>query len=199
MKRRPDPQRSVAALIVLILSPMALVVGCRESATPPRETGSTATPAQGERSSPSSEATISSDEMPSSASPIESFYPEGRSIEPDEFQALLGDFPVYPGARLMTRQRTPTETTMTFASPDLLTNVLTFYQNRLREIGWPMEITDDPGRGVLLRGTKGKGTYRLFLTEGESRTFIQVTLAGETVSTPTMPGNNEKGKRDLPR
>ena len=123
-----------------------------------------------------------SDEMPSSASPIESFSPEGRSIEPGAFQALLGNFPVYPGARLMTHQRTPTEIRLTFASPDVLTSVLRFYQNRLREIGWPMEMTDDPGRGVLLQGKKGKRTYTLFLTEGESRTFIQLTLRGETVA-----------------
>lgn len=199
MKCRPDTCQSVVLLVVLTLSPAALLVACRESATPPRETESTTTTVQDEGSSPSSEGAKSSDETPPSASPIEPFYPEGRSIEPDEVQALLGNFPIYPGARLMTHQKTPTEITLTFASPDVLTSVLSFYQNRLRETGWPMEMTDDPGRGVLLRGTKGKRTYALFLTEGESRTFIQVTLADETVWTPTMPGNNEKGKRDLPR
>lgn len=197
--KRPDARPSVALLVALTLSPAALIMGCRESATPPRETGPTTTTAQGEQSSPSSEATTPSDETFSSVSPIESFSPEGRSIEPDEVKALLGDFPAYPGARLMTRQRTPTEITLTLTSPDVLTSVLDFYRNRLREAGWPVEMTDDPGRGVVLRGTKGSRTYRVFLTEGESRTFIQVTVSGNAGSTPTMPGDNENGKRDLPR
>jgi hypothetical protein len=43
----------------------------------------------------------------------------------------------------------------------VLTMVLGFFQNRLREIAWPMEMTDEPGRGVLLREAKRRRTSEI--------------------------------------
>jgi hypothetical protein len=89
------------------------------------------------------------------------------------------DVPVYPGATVAASVTAQDMMNVSLQTTDSLSQVKTFYQQKLKQNGWEIQSTMSMPQGVMLHATKDQRTQTVTIARDEDKTAIGLVVAEE--------------------